>query len=82
MSATPSGVLPLPTTPEERDKNRRRLTTLVAAGTKLDAAARLVKEATLDVAHSGLLPREDIQDITAAIAAYLQRVNSAIKQVP
>lgn len=63
------------------DENRRRLTALVAAGTKLDAAARLVREATIDVARSGL-PREAMQQIAAEIAAYGERLTFAIKEIP
>jgi len=82
MATPTSGILPLPTTHEEHAKHRKNLTALIAAGTKLDAAARLLKEATLDIAHGGLLPREDIQSITASITTYLQRINAAIKQIP
>ena len=64
------------------DANRRRLTALVAAGTKLDAASRLVKEATIDIASSGLLPREHVQKIAAEIDAYIQRVATTIELIP
>jgi hypothetical protein len=63
-------------------ENRHRLIALVAAAAKIDAAARLVKEATVDVARSGLLPREDIQKIAAKIDAYLCRVTSVIEHIP
>ena len=64
------------------DVNRRRLTALVAAGTKLDDASRLAKEATIDIASSGLLPREHVQKIAAEIDAYVQRITSAIEHIP
>lgn len=70
-----SGVLP-------RKGNRQRLTVLVAAGTKLDIAARLVKEAIDDVAGSGLLPLEEAQKIVVDLDAYLQRVISALDIIP
>ena len=41
------------------DENRRRLTALVAATTKLDTAARLVKEATMLIR---LTPKERVID--------------------
>lgn len=64
------------------DENRQRLTALVAAGTKLEAAARLVKEAIRDVDSSGLLPLEYVQKIADDIDAYGQRVTSAIRMIP
>ena len=68
------------------DTNRRRLTALVAAGTKLDAASRLVKEATIDIASSGLIPvevREEAQKIAAEIDTYInRRITSAIEHIP
>jgi hypothetical protein len=63
-------------------ENRRRLTALVAAGTKLDAASRLAKEATIDVFSSGLRPPEQVQLITAEIDAYIRRITSAIEMIP
>lgn len=62
--------------------NRHRLTALVAARTKLDTAACLAKSATVDLASSGLLPREGVQQIAAALDAYVQRVDSAIEKIP
>jgi hypothetical protein len=68
------------------DENRRRLTALVAAGTKLDAASRLAKEATVDIAITGLFPvevREELQQIAAKIDAYIQRcLTTAIELIP
>lgn len=68
------------------DANRRRLTALVVAGTKLDAASRLVKEATVDIASSGLLPveaREEARKIAADIDEYVQRrITSTIEHIP
>lgn len=71
---------------EPSSANRRRLTALITAGTKLDAASRLVKEATIDVAASGLLPvevREEAQKIAADLDAYIQRrITSTIEHIP
>jgi hypothetical protein len=64
------------------DENRRRLTALVAARAKLEAAASLVKEATVNIARSGLLPRDRAQEIAAEIDAYVQRVAAAIEHIP
>jgi hypothetical protein len=63
-------------------ENRRRLTALVAAGTKLTAAANLVKEATVDLARAGLLPREPMQEVAATIDGYVQRVTLVIEKIP
>lgn len=62
--------------------NRRCLTALVSAGAKLDIAARLVREAIVDVAGSGLLPLEEAQKIPLDIAMYLRRVTYAIELIP
>lgn len=66
--------------------NRRRLTALITAGTKLDAASRLVKEATIDVATSGLLPvevREEARKIATDIDEYVQRrITTTIELIP
>lgn len=66
--------------------NRRRLTALVVAATKLDVAAALVKEATVNIAASGLFPvevREEAQKIAAEIDAYVQRrIASTIEFIP
>ena len=67
------------------DANRRRLTALVAAGTKLDTASRLAKEATIDIANSGRLPaeaREHVQKIAAQIDAFVERLAAAIQEIP
>lgn len=64
------------------NKNRQHLTALVAAGTKLEAAARLVKEAVLDVESTGLLPLECPQNIVDDINAYERQVTSAIELIP
>ena len=66
----------------------RRLTALVAARTKLDAASRLAKEATIDIASTGLLQREcehvlkAAVEIDADIQRLVQRLTSAIEQIP
>ena len=65
------------------DGNRRRLTALISAGTKLDAASRLAKEATVDIA--GQLPvetRERVQKIAAEIDAFVERLAFAIEEIP
>lgn len=59
---------------EGRCANRQRLTALVGAGTKLDQAACLVKEALVDVAGSGLVSIDSAQKITVAIDTYLRRI--------
>ena len=66
------------------DANRRRLTALVAAGTKLDATSRLAKEATIDIASSGLPvgTRERVQKIAAEIDAVVERLAFAIQEIP
>ncbi len=63
-------------------ENRHRMIALVAAGTKLDAAARLAKEAAIEIRLSGLLPLEDMQKIVNDIDTYLRRVTSAIELIP
>lgn len=74
--------------PSERPSaaHRRRLTALITAGTKLDAASRLVKEATVDVATSGLLPvevREEARKIAADLDEYIQRrITTTIEHIP
>jgi hypothetical protein len=67
---------------EGSGRNRHCLTTLVAAGAKLDIAARLVREAIAAVAGSGLLPLEEAKKIPLDIDAYLRRVSSAIELIP
>ena len=66
--------------------NRKKLTTLVAAGTKLRAASSLAKKATVEIAVTGLLPvevREELQKIAADIDTYIQRrINSTIEHIP
>lgn len=66
-------------------ENRRRLTALVTARTKLAAASRLIKEATIDLAPSGLPVEvsEDARKIAAVIDALIeQRITSAIEHIP
>ena len=70
------------------DENRRRLTALVAASTKLAAASRLAKEATIDIAASGLPQRECeyvlkiAVEIDTDIQRLTQRLTSAIEHIP
>ena len=68
------------------DANRRHLTALVTAGTKLDIASRLAKEAIVDIAMSALLPvevREELQQIAATIDSYIQRrIVATINLIP
>jgi len=64
------------------DTNRRRLTALVAAVTKLDAASRLAKEATIDIASSGLFPREHVQKIAAEIDSIVELLALIIERIP
>lgn len=61
--------------------NRRRLSALMSAGTKLDAASRLAKEATVDLASAGL-PREHVRQIADEIDAYILRISSALDEIP
>lgn len=63
------------------DANRRRLSALVSAGTKLDAAARLVKEASVDLAITGL-PREPLRQIAETIETRMLRIADALNEVP
>ena len=63
-------------------EDRSRLVGLIAAGTKLDIAARLVKEALGDVTDSGLLPLEEIQKISLALDMCLRRVTSVVEALP
>lgn len=62
--------------------NRYRLSALVAAGTKLDAAARLVKEAAIHIEQSGLLPKKFAYKTAAEIDNLVQRVAHAIGLIP
>lgn len=64
------------------DANRKRLTTLVAAGTKLDAAARLLREAAIDIESTGLLPREFAYNSSTDVDVLVQRVVHAIDLIP
>ena len=66
------------------DANRRRLTALVTAGTKLDVASRLTKEATVDLASSGLPveARERVQKVATEIDAFVERLAFAIQEIP
>ena len=54
------------------DENRQRLSALVAASAKLEAAAQLVREAVLDVEATGLLPLECPQNIVDDIDVYVR----------
>ncbi len=65
--------------------NRHRLTALVTAGTKLDIASRLIREATTSIASSGLRPAvcEEAQQIATIIDEYIQRrILSTIDHIP
>ena len=62
--------------------NRRRLTVLVTAGTKLSMAARLVNEAINDIEGSGLLPLESVKKIALDVAVYVRRITSAVELIP
>ena len=68
------------------DANRRRLTKLVEARAKLDAASRLAKEATVEIATTGLFPveaREELRQIAATIDSYIQRrLTTTIELIP
>jgi hypothetical protein len=64
------------------DENRRRLTGLIVAETKLDVAMRLVREALVEIGGSGLLPSEGAQGIVLDIERYLRRVTLAITLIP
>jgi hypothetical protein len=64
------------------DENRRRLTGLVVAGTKLDVAMRLVREALVEIGDTELLPSEGAQGIVLDIEKYLRRVTMAITLIP
>lgn len=64
------------------EENRRRLTALIAASTKLDAALHLTKEADREIAASGLLPREDLQEIATDLDRYLRRIHIVFEKIP
>jgi len=64
------------------DANRRSLIALVAAGTKLDAAASLAKQAAIDLATAGLLPPEPVQRISAEIDVLISRIALLIERIP
>lgn len=67
------------------DANRKRLTALVAACTKLVTASRLVKEATVDVASSGLFPvalRESLLKVASKIDVLVGRVTLVVEKIP
>jgi hypothetical protein len=67
------------------DPNRKRLTALVAACTKLVTASRLVKESTVDIAASGLFPaalRESLRDVAAKIDVLVGRVTIVVEKIP
>jgi uncharacterized protein with PhoU and TrkA domain len=62
------------------NEHRHRLTTLVAAGTKLDQASRLIKEAMVDLAaHTD---RFDAQRAAAEVDRLVSRVALLIKEIP
>jgi len=64
--------------------DRRRLTILVTASTKLATAASLVREATVDVARSGLYGpdlRESMRAIAADVDALFERLSTAVDQI-
>ena len=61
--------------------NRRHLTALVTARTKLDAAAGLVKEATCDVAGTNF-ERWELQEVAKELDALVARVTIAIEEIP
>jgi hypothetical protein len=65
--------------------NRKRLTALVTACTKLATASRLVREATIDVASSGLFPaalRESLQEVASKIDVLVGRVTIVVEKIP
>ena len=65
--------------------NRRRLTALVTASTKLDTASRLAKESAVGIASSGLFPvevREYVQKTAAALDAHVARIAAVIQEIP
>lgn len=66
--------------------NNQRLTALVVARTKLVTASQLVKESTVAIATSGLLPvevREDARKIADVIDGFVkQRITSTIDHIP
>lgn len=69
----------------DADANRKRLIALVTACTKLATASRLVKEATIDVAASGLFPvalRESLRDVAAKIDVLVGRVTIVVEKIP
>lgn len=69
----------------DANANRKRLTALVAACTKLVTASRLIKEATIDVAASGLFPvalRESLRDVAAKIDVLVGRITIVVEKIP
>lgn len=66
----------------EQGNNRRRLTALITAGTKLSMAARLVNEAVEEIEGSGLLPLESVKKIALDVVAYVRRITFAIELIP
>ena len=66
--------------------NRQRLTALVVARTKLTTASQLVKESTVAIALSGLLPvevREDARKIADVLDGFVERrITSTIEHIP
>jgi hypothetical protein len=66
-------------------ENRRRLTKLVAASTKLDAAACLAKAVTIDIAGTGLFShkmRERIRRIADDLDACARHLVEQVEHIP
>lgn len=63
-------------------ENRRRLTALVTARTKLEAASQLAEEAAGAVESSGLLAHEHAREVVVNIDALIRRITSAIGLIP
>jgi hypothetical protein len=61
--------------------HRQRLTMLIVAGTQLDTAARLVKEAAIDLASSNF-QRQRVQKIATEIDLLLESIAFAIEEIP
>ena len=64
-------------------ERRKRVIALVAARTKLEAAARLVKEVRADLLGAPIMWEQyQAIDIAHDIDAYIQSVTSAIELIP
>jgi hypothetical protein len=61
--------------------NRRKLTALVVAATKLDAAAGLVKEAVVDVAGTDF-ERWELQEVAKDLDKLIAKISIAIEETP